>query len=51
MCIYIYIYYIYSNFKVMNLRKGVGIDHCNKNVRKEDTKIMYLPAVANLSNS
>ena len=38
------VYYNYkNNLKNYEFEKGVGIDHCNK---KQDIKIMYLPAVA-----
>ena len=33
--IYIYIYIYMNNLKIMNLKRGVGIDHCYKKVRKQ----------------
>ena len=34
----------------MDLKKGVGIDHCNK-ISGNKIKIMHVPAIANLSNT
>ena len=40
-------YYRYkNNLKIMNLKKGVGIDHCHKK-QGNKVNIMHLPALSN----
>ena len=40
--IYIYIYIYKNNLKIMNLKRGVGIDQCHKNLGNK-VEIMNLP--------
>ena len=41
--------YIWNNLKIMNLKRGVEIDHCHKKEGNE-VEIMHLPALSYLSN-